>query len=75
MHYDEDSEVYINGVLAATVKGYTTSYVAVDISKQALAALKPGKNTLAVHCHQTGGGQCIDVGIVEVIEADGNRGR
>jgi len=70
LHHDEDVEVYINGKLAAKASGYTSGYVSVSLSKQARASLRPGGNTLAVHCKQTGGGQYIDTGIVDVIERE-----
>jgi hypothetical protein len=68
VHHDDDAEVYLNGVLAAKLPGYVTGYEPVSISPAAMATLKPGTNTLAVHCHQIRGGQYIDVGLVNVIE-------
>jgi hypothetical protein len=63
--YDEDPEVYLNGVLATKLPGWTTEYDEADIAPAARAALKPGKNVMAVRATQTYGGQCVDVGIVE----------
>jgi hypothetical protein len=62
--HDEDAEVYINGALAAEFSGYISDYSEFELSPAAIAVLHQGENTIAVHCHQTTGGQGIDVGIV-----------
>ena len=67
--HDEDVEIYVNGILASEESGYTTGYVPLEINPLALKKLQPGaKVQIAVHCHQTEGGQNIDVGLVNVEE-------
>lgn len=63
--HDEDVEIYVNGILAASATGYTGGYVELPMTPAGRAALRPGKNLIAVHCRQTRGGQAIDVGIVK----------
>lgn len=66
LHHDEDAEVYFNGVPVFRTTGWTTSYDAFSLSAQGKSALKAGRNVVAIHCHQTGGGQYIDLGLVTV---------
>lgn len=68
--HDEDIEVYINGVLAFKAEGFISNYQVRPLLAAARAALNVGgENVLAVHCHQTRGGQFIDAGIVRKIPA------
>ena len=65
LYHDEDCEIYINGVLAGEISGYTSNYVITEMTDAGKAALKPNsKNTIAIHCKQTMGGQFIDTGIL-----------
>ncbi len=68
LHHDDDAEIYVNGKLVSRLNGYTTSYGLIPLGPDAVGAFKPRRNVLAVHCHQTGGGQYIDVGLVDFIE-------
>ena len=65
--HDEDFQVYINGKLAASGAGHRNTYALFAINPTARKAIKPGKNLIAVHCHQTVGGQFIDVALMDAM--------
>jgi len=62
--HDEAAEVYLNGRRIATFTGFARGYVDKPLDESAIKLLKPGANTLAVHCRQTTGGQYIDADIL-----------
>ncbi len=64
LHHDENSDVYINGVRAVRVNGHVVDYYEVPIAIDAQRKLRKGKNTIAIRCTQTGGGQYIDAGLM-----------
>lgn len=68
IHHDEDTEIYVNGQLVKSLTGYSVDYGTTRLNPEALKAFQAGTNTLAIHCRQTGGGQYIDVGFVEVLD-------
>jgi hypothetical protein len=62
--YDEDTEVYVNGLEIWHHGGFTTAYDAFTVTDTLSRALHKGSNTLAVHTHQTVGGQFIDLALL-----------
>jgi len=68
IHHDEDTTVYLNGIEAARLSGFTTQYSLVPIELAAQRALKVGRNVLAAEVRQTIGGQYFDAGLVSVNE-------
>ncbi len=63
IYHDEKVEVYLNGNLIYEAGGYTTNYESVVLPKSALNAIQTGRNTIAVHCQNTAGGQYIDLAL------------
>ena len=65
--HDEDAEIYINGVLAASLPKYNNRYDFVEISAEAKKAIRPnGQNLVAVSCENKEGNQFIDLGFAIV---------
>jgi di/tricarboxylate transporter len=49
VYHLQDTEIYINGHLAAELRGASDGYVRVPLSKDAAARLVEGKNLIAIH--------------------------
>lgn len=65
IHHDEDTEVYLNGKQVAKLTGFTSKYIVVPIDEAKRSVLRSGRNSMAVHCKQTTGGQFIDVHLID----------
>src|SRR5262245_31523781 len=70
LHHDDEVELYLNGRIVFESRGYLVAYKRVVLPVEAVQALTPGDNLIAVHCHQTTGGQSIDVGLLAAPERD-----
>lgn len=63
--YDDDVEVYLNGVLAYQCSPcYVNDYVLRDLAEAAAKSLKTGKNRMSIHCTNDRGPGFIDAGLV-----------
>jgi hypothetical protein len=62
--HDEDTEIYVNGQKILGVGGFISHYQLHMVTDQLKKALRKGANTIAVHTHQTVGGQYIDLAIL-----------
>ena len=63
-------EVFLNGVRVLGVVAIPPTMK----PKKSAQSVEPGSNVIAIHCHQTSGGQYIDVGIDAIVPAEADRG-
>lgn len=63
LFHDEDVQIFVNGKRLFRARGFVTGYEDVPLNAEQKALFRPGKNVIAVTCHQTGGGQGVDLGL------------
>lgn len=63
-HYDNGTEVYVNGTMLWRGEGWNDRYDGFTVTQKLKNVLKTGRNTMAIHCHQDGGGQFIDAALL-----------
>ncbi|MBI3864678.1 MAG: DUF1553 domain-containing protein, partial [Planctomycetia bacterium] len=70
LHHDDEIEIFLNGRLVYEKQGYLVAYQRIMLPPEAAQALVAGDNVLAVHCHQTTGGQYVDVGLAPTTDRE-----
>jgi len=63
IQHDDGAEVYVNGELIFLEAGFNRGSALCDVTAAIKRVLKEGENLVAVHVHQTGGGQYVDLGL------------
>ena len=64
LSHDEDTEIFVNGQKILNVQGFVGRYEMHTVTDALRKALRKGENTIAVHTHQTTGGQYIDAALL-----------
>lgn len=66
LHFDNAAEVTLNGlpVWKSASGAWNDRYEGFDVTRAVRSALKPGRNVIAIHCHQDTGGQFIDAALL-----------
>jgi hypothetical protein len=54
----------VNGEMIWNRNGFVTAYEIFPVTDTFKRALRKGQNTIAIHTHQTGGGQFIDLALL-----------
>jgi WD40 repeat protein/tetratricopeptide (TPR) repeat protein len=62
--HDDAFELFINGQQVLSRQVHTPAYDSYPVDARAVGLLKPGTNTMAVHCNSPHGTQSIDVGLL-----------
>lgn len=62
--HDDDAVIYVNGIKVADTGPRTGQGATIELTGDALASLKPGRNVIAGWCWNTGGNGLLDFGLV-----------
>lgn len=68
--HDDVFELYINGTQVANTGETWREGVKLELTPELKKLLKPGKNVIASHCHNTTGGAYTDFGLYRNVSAD-----